>query len=347
MTITLRAKNPEDLLAAIPVTLGFEPQESIVMLTFGGATPLHARIDLPSRGDPDALHAVVTALLEPCLLHTTPRVVFVLYGASAVHCRQIARALRRAFEAEGVDVVECLRADAGRWYSADGRRSGVPARGVPYDSDRHPFRAEAVMAGHVTLGSREELVATLAADEAGRIAVEAVLGEARLLSAEELATWCARHVDVDTVPSDVEAASVLLTVQLGARRDAAWVPITRDTAAGHVALWRDLVRRSPEALMPSAAAVLAFGAWLQGDGALAWCALDKCFGAEPSHSLGTLIAHMLSGALPPTAWEAMQSSLGDPTDPGLPGRLDLGRELRGRSALRALPPERDVTWLAG
>ncbi|WGL53929.1 DUF4192 domain-containing protein [Nocardioides sp. BP30] len=316
MTITLRAKTPEDLLAAIPVTLGFEPQDSVVMLTFGGPAPLHARIDLPPRGDPDALAAVVESLLGPCLLHAAPRVVFVLYGAGAVHGRHVVRALRRGFERKRIEVLECLRVDGGRWYSADGRRPDVPAGGVPYDSDRHRFRAEAVMAGHVTLGSRDELAASLAVDEPGRAGVEAVLGEAVLLSAAELATVCARHADAGTVPTDVEAAALLSTVQVGARRDAAWVPLTRDSASGHVRLWRGLVRRAPEALRPAAAAVLAFAAWLQGDGALAWCALDRCFATDPGHSLGRLVAHLLSEALPPTAWESMRPALDEAVDPG-------------------------------
>jgi hypothetical protein len=319
MTLTFRAKSPEDLLAVIPVTLGFEPSDSIVMLTFGGGTPLHARIDLPPRGDPTALTAVVAALLDPCRRHRATRVVFVLYGPGAVHCRQIARRLRREFERDGIEVVECLRADAGRWYSADGRRPGVPARGVPYDSGGHPFRAQAVMAGHVTLSSREELAAGLAADARAIAAVATALDEAAMFGATELAELCRRHAEGGTTPSEQEAASMLVSIQVGAVRDAAWVPLTPESATRHVELWRDLVRRAPVELVASAAAVLAFAAWLEGEGALAWCALDRCFAAEPGHSLGTLVAHLLTQALPPTAW----ASIG-------PTMRELG-ELSGRS----------------
>jgi len=34
--ITLTASTPEDVLAAVPVVLGFEPRDSVAMLTFGG-----------------------------------------------------------------------------------------------------------------------------------------------------------------------------------------------------------------------------------------------------------------------------------------------------------------------
>ena len=50
-TTTLTARTPEDVLAVVPVVLGFEPTESMVMLTFGSDPPFHARVDLPDRAD--------------------------------------------------------------------------------------------------------------------------------------------------------------------------------------------------------------------------------------------------------------------------------------------------------
>ena len=70
-------------------------------------------------------------------------------------------------------------------------------------------------------------------------------------------------------------------------------------------LWTDLVRRAPDGLVSGAAGVLAFAAWTQGDGALAWCAVDRCFEDEPDHSLGRLVAEALERATPPIEdWEA-------------------------------------------
>ena len=43
----LTFRTPEDVLAAVPVLLGFEPADSVVMLTFGGRETFHARIDMP------------------------------------------------------------------------------------------------------------------------------------------------------------------------------------------------------------------------------------------------------------------------------------------------------------
>ena len=309
MTLTLRAKSPEDLLAAVPVTLGFEPSESIVMLTFGGSTAFHARIDLPPPGDVAALRSITAALLEPCRRHRVRQVVLVLYDADARRARQVARGLVRAFERAGIAVLESLRADSGRWYSADGRRPGVPAHGVPYDAGAHPFRAQAVMDGHVTLASRTELAASIEADPAGVAAVDAARADVAVLSAGELAALCAQHAERSSTPSESEAAAILLTVQVGPLRDAAWAPLSRESAGRHADLWRDLVRRAPEDLLPSAAAVLAFAAWLQGNGALGWCALDRCLSLDPDHSLGGLVAHLLESAVPPSAWALVRGSM--------------------------------------
>ena len=309
MTLTLRAKSPADLLAVVPVALGFEPSDSIVMLTFGGSTAFHARIDLPPPGDLTALGQITRSLLEPCRRHGVQQVVLVLYDHDARRSRQVSRGLKRAFERDRIEVIECLRAHDGRWYSADGVRPGVPTRGVAYDISAHPFRAQAVLDGHVTLGSRAELAAGIAADATAVAAVDAVREGVSLLTPAELADLCARHADAGTVPADEEAARILSTVQVGALRDAAWAVLEREQAERHVALWRDLVRRAPEDLLAAAAAVLGFLAWLEGHGALAWCALDRCLESDPEHSLGTLVAHLLEGAVPPGAWAAMRASM--------------------------------------
>ena len=309
MTLTLRAKTPEDLLAAVPVALGFEPSDSIVMLTFGGTTAFHARIDLPPPADAAALDRVVHALLDPCRRHGVRQVVFVLYDAQVRRARLVARRLERDFARAHIEVMECLRASEGRWFSVDGQRRGVPARGIAYDTSSHPFRAQAVMDGHVTLGSRAELAADIAGDAAAIARLEAARPQARLLSATALGRLCARHAAAGTAPSDVEAASILATIQFGPRRDAAWAVLERDQAEQHAVLWRDLVRRAPDDLLAAAAAVLGFIAWLQGHGALAWCALDRCLELQPEHSLGTLVGHLLEAAVPPSAWVEMRASM--------------------------------------
>ena len=70
------------------------------------------------------------------------------------------------------------------------------------------------------------------------------------------------------------------------------------------------MRRCPDDLLPHAAGVLGFAAWLAGDGALAWCAVDRGREVDPDHSLLSLVADLLQGAVPPSAWERRSPELG-------------------------------------
>ena len=84
MATTLTARCPEDLIAVVPVVLGFEPADSIVMLTIGARRTFHARVDLPDR--PDHVAGVIDQLLEPAQRHRAQAAVFLLYTADeALH----------------------------------------------------------------------------------------------------------------------------------------------------------------------------------------------------------------------------------------------------------------------
>ena len=301
------ARSPEDVLAVVPVVLGFVPADSVVMLTFGAAQPFHARVDLPpSRAEiPD----VVEALLAPARRHRVRRVVLVLYAADDGLAKPLARALARAFGRSGVDVIDALRADGRRWFALLPGRRGVPEWGVPYDVTAHPFAARAVVEGLVTHRSRGELGASLARDPervgALAAAVAALPAERDQWAVE--AAWVrstvGRHVAAGSLADDAEAARLLGLLGNLLFRDVAWSLMGRDDARDHVGFWTDLVRRSPPDLLPAPAALLAFSAWLAGHGALAWCGVDACLEADPGYGLADIVSHLLIHAVPPSVWE--------------------------------------------
>lgn len=303
MTTTLTARSPEDVLAMVPVVLGFVPDDSVVMLTFGAFRTFHARVDLPPPGP--ATTAVVESLLEPALAHGVQRVVFVLYSEEALRAERVASRLVRDFRRSGVEVVDALRADGRRWFPLLRGRRSRPATGTPYDVSAHPFAAQAVLDGRVTLASRAELAASVAtdADRAERVA-GAIAGDGSEQRPEWVRATVLRHASAGTVPSDLEAGRLLRAVGADpAARDAAWMGLARSDARSHVALWTDLLRRAPEAHVPAAAALLGLVAWLAGHGALAWCAVDRARTVEPGHPLAMLVAELLESAFPPSEWE--------------------------------------------
>ncbi|WP_243061068.1 DUF4192 domain-containing protein [Nocardioides sp. SR21] len=301
---TLTARTPEDVLAMVPVVLGFVPTASVAMLTFGAARPFHARVDLPEvRGE---IPEVVDSLLGPARGHRVRRVLFVVYSDDARLSATTARALLRAFTGCGIDVVDVLRADGARWYPAVGTRPGVPPWGVPYDLSAHPFLARAVVEGRVTYDSREELRATLARDRAAIARVVGALADLTAPGPDEELWVCElvqRHVRDGTSPADREVARLLRGMLETGVRDVAWGTITRDSAREQVRFWSDVVRRGPTPMLAAPAALLAFAAWQAGHGALAWCALDRCAEADEDYPLAGLVEEALRRAVPPDAWE--------------------------------------------
>ena len=129
---TLTARCPEDLLAFVPVALGFVPEQSIALLTFGPDPGFHARVDLPT--DPADTDLVVEALVEPCLRHDVDRVVLVLYADGPAAVRETADRLESGFAQEGISVFEMLCADGRRWSPMQpvGRPSSTTACPTTY-----------------------------------------------------------------------------------------------------------------------------------------------------------------------------------------------------------------------
>ncbi len=311
MTTTLTARRPEDLLAAVPVVLGFRPHDSLVMLTFDASRTFHARVDLPPSPEAEAsLPELVDALVGPCLTHRVGRVAFVSYSDDAGLSARVAAALRAAFGRAGIGVIDVLRADAGSWRRVPARPGDHETPAVPYDDETHPFAAQAVFEGRVTLASREDLRDTLAsAPEAVARVVELQATTAACGSDDDdggddggVGGLVARCAATGDPLGDAEAARVLGAVVRVDVRDAALYAVTLASAPAHLRVWADLLRRAPESQVPDTAVVVAFCAWQAGDGALAWCALDRCFDVDPDHRLGRFLAECLTRAVPPSAW---------------------------------------------
>ena len=320
--MTLTARCPEDVLAMVPVVLGFVPTDSVVMLTFGAREAFHARVSLPetSSVDPELreeqLEALCGSLLDPAIRNRARRVLFVVYSADARQAGTVSHRLKRLFGAAHIDIVEMLRADGRRWFPLVGKRPGVPEWGVPYDLSSHRFSAEAVMHGRITHGSRVDLSDTLTADEEQVQATTAALAgtaaawePGAIPSSGVILTegaWVQdllrRHLGSADLITEQDLVRLLRGVDLLRVRDAAWALMDRSSAEDHVAFWSDVVRRTPLEWITPAATLLGWAAWQAGQGALAWCAVDRAEEGDPDYTLLNYLAHVLGNAIPPSAW---------------------------------------------
>jgi hypothetical protein len=308
------ARTPVDLLALVPLVLGFHPADSVVLLTFGGPSgSFHARCDLPvSAGDQEE---VAEQLAGAAVANRVGQVALVLYSDDEQVCAAMTAAVLDRLVPLGCEVLEVLRVDDGRWFRLP--EDGSP--GSPYDLQTHPFTARHVFEGKVVHGDRAALADTLIgtdADDHVEVALAATRFADVLLHLHEEAAvlrtearWVRKRVRQrvrDSRPLDPsDAARMLVLASLKPTRDVAWAEVTRPGAGPHVELWRELVRRAPRDLVPGAGSLLAFAAWQHGDGALAWCAIDRALEVDPDCTLAQLVAELLTAAVPPDVWEPL------------------------------------------
>jgi Domain of unknown function (DUF4192) len=320
--------SPSDLLALVPTALGFHPEHSLVLVvTAGDVGQMHARVDLPHDDEEDETAEVLDIVLAAVRKAKAHQVVVIAYCDDEHLAEDLVDVLLERLEALDVDVLWAVRADGERWYSLDLISACAPDDGVPYDVSSHPITAQAVLDGRVTFDSRSDLadslvgtdldaieavqegvdeaVRGLAADSRHPLGMESPEGLRAHLMTEGY--WVRqrvrRYVQTGEPLDNAEAGRlVAATVNIDVR-DVAWAEMTRADARAHVELWRDIVRRTPPDLLAAPAALLAFAAWLAGEGALAWCAVERCHEVDPDYSMATLVSQALVAALHPSAWQ--------------------------------------------
>jgi Domain of unknown function (DUF4192) len=307
----LTVRSSEDLLACVPIMLGFLPEGSVVMLGMPPDRAFHARVDIPPA---EQLPQMCAGLVGPALRHRMRRVVLCVFTALD-QAPPVVAALVDAFVAAGIEVSEVLAADGRRWRAMLADRSGQHGT---YDALSHPFVVEAVVAGHVVLGSRAQLAARLDPDPRAVGRVVAALNVQAVPDPSWVVRTAAAHAAAGTCPTTRETARLVVAMGDPDCRDAAWGTVRRDEARSHVDVWLAVARATPDPLVAAPAAVVAFLAWLAGDGALAWCALDRSRAARVPCSLAGLVEDLLSGAVSPLDWEPVLPQLLG-ADPGTGG----------------------------
>jgi Domain of unknown function (DUF4192) len=305
----ITARSPEDLLAMVPIALGFHPVDSLVMLTFGPAAGFHARIDLPRT--PEDEQEVIEALLAPVVQHRVKMVALIAVCPDPRPVLGLMSSLIEQLVACGVEVKDALHSNGDSW-------SGLtpvgwsPAR--EFDVSAHPFLADAVVRGEVIHRSRTDLSHILEIDPVAARATAQQLKSLRGCLAHpaggawpEWATGIVERVvegGEPLGPSDI--AGLLVAVGKEDARTQVWWMMTRELADAHVDLWTRVVRSAPPGLVATPACLLGFAAWLAGHGALAWCAVDRCREVAPQHPMAGLLDTLLRRAVPPHTWEGFQ-----------------------------------------
>jgi len=300
---------PLDVLAMVPAALGFHPQESAVLLGFGGVGSFHARVDLP----PTLEHAglVADALVPAAQRNGITEAVIVIYSSDPDLAGAVALTCLIGFLEAEIWVHQVMRAHAGLMWIGIEHIAGDCIPGTPYDVSAHPLIVERIFKGEVVHSDRGELAESLRPDPPAVARLAELLRPKRpQRPGADALTWLSARCHgflVDQQPlSDLDAARVL--AMLGhpeaAEGACAWLDRTQATVA--IRMWTDLQRRAPETHRGAALGVLAFAAWLSGNGALAWCAIDIAMTLPQPPSLAEAVGQLLLNAVSPETWEPYQ-----------------------------------------
>lgn len=295
MSQTFTVRTPGDLAEVVPAYLGFVPTESVVLLTLDAFA---ARVDLPTT--PSEADALASQLVGACAQHRVTRVALVHYGDLG-RSRLAHVALTERLLADLTGAVEILDSLHVEGTTATSLRDG--SRYPLAETSR--YTAAVVAAGKVMRGSREEYAQellhrpdeTTALVEAERQRLAERTGAARAAyaaaSAEALGIVATSHR---------HAARCIALAEHPDTRDYLLLAATRENAAERVGHYAALARSAPPQHAAGVLSLLAHAAWLSGDGAFAWVAVDQARAATPGHSLAELVAGLLANTVHPDVW---------------------------------------------
>lgn len=335
--MTLSIHSPDELIAAIPHMLGFKPEESLAFVPMGSNLPT-ARVDIPTTPRDKAL--VWQSIRDGLSRYAQPgaAVGIVCFTAERQQAHLVTRDFAERLDTIGIDTHLQLWADETRWADLVTGDTGFQT-----DAARERVAAMTVLDGRtLPAASRDSLAESLVGD---REPVAKLLPETRASARESTARLEGRwahgrmhqfHRDGIRL-GDEDVARMLVAVESIPIRDRLWSDMSRGNSASHVALWTDLTRRAPEEVRAAPASLLAFGSWLSGNGAMAWCALDQVPHDKP-YSLANLVEAVVQGGMHPREWEKVKSL---PAERGIDRASDFARA-QARTQLGTIRPAHGI-----
>jgi hypothetical protein len=308
-----RVRGPGDLAAAVPVLLGFHPQQSLVVIAL--APPPQQYVVLTMRADLPALTATVgwRSLAEQVRLGAEraggAAALLVLYTDDSVLAEPAKQVVGRALRRAGLELLDVLRVHDGRYYGMLCRNTRCcPPAGLPVPVDA-PIQAFGVVQGRAVRPGRDDLAAEIAPPSDGSLraaeqaidqAVAAVAldgaGEVEAMAGElDAALAQAREGGL----SPERAARLAVLVTDGDRRDEVYRHLTGGSARVHRDLWAAVCRAIPPDASVVPLMLFALAAYLDGDGAVANVAAERAAAWQPDHPTVRLFADIVTCAVPP------------------------------------------------
>lgn len=340
---------PGALIAALPAVLGFVPENSLVLVSVdAGELGAVLRADLS-----EELLAGVDHLAEVAAAAQPQAVIVVIVSEEGARCpccndeyRHLCAALVEALAQHHIELYAAHVVDrvarGGRWHCVD----GCGSVGTVDDPSASPLAAAAVLEGRRLYPRRADLQAVVAVEDSGRSAALAGALARRAATRQQAQdadpTGCARRdvrsalaaaarVGRGDVLSDAEVVAVGCALTDAAVRDTLYALAIGETAGEAEALWATLARTLPPPWRVEALVLLAFSAYVRGDGPLAGVSLEAALHCDSDHRMACMLDTALQSGMRPEQIRELAVT---------------GRRLARRLGVR-LPPQRAFRRRAG
>lgn len=309
-TPDFKLNRPGVLIAALPAVLGFVPENSLVLVTVEGASlGCVMRIDLS-----DEMADAAGQLADVAAAGRPDGAIVVVVDEAGAGCRMCNEEYRELVATvgtmladRGIDLLAAHVVDrvaaGGRWHCVDGCGDG----GTIEDPSASPLAMAAVLDGRRLYGRRSELQEVVAVADPAHAAVLGGLlddvsatrpGADARSDVEAAMAAAARVADGERLRDDELArlARALTDVQV---RDTLYALAVGEAAAQAEALWAELSRRLPDRWRVEALVLLAFSAYVRGDGPLAGVSLEAALRCDSTHRMAGMLDTALQSGLRP------------------------------------------------
>jgi hypothetical protein len=308
---------PAAVIAALPAVLGFVPEKSLVLITIDdGELGSVMRIDLS-----EALADRVGPLAEIASAAGPEAAIAVVVDADGADCpmcnedyRDLCAALTEELAQRDIvlwaaHVVDRVAA-GGRWHCVDGCGAG----GDVDDPSASPVAVAAVLDGRRLYARRADLQAVIAVDErAGSAALADLIGEhadSRDTAHRDDPAGCVRRDVEDAMAaaarvgegqqlSDADLARLACALGDVEVRDTLYALAVGQSAGEAESLWAQLARSLPTPWRVEALVLLAFSAYVRGDGPLAGVSLEAALRCQSDHRMAGMLDTALQSGLRP------------------------------------------------
>ncbi|MVU75872.1 DUF4192 family protein [Nocardia sp. ET3-3] len=339
----LTLDNIGDLIAALPAMIGFVPYRSLIVAALTRSSRptspqigVVSRLDLPRPGDRTDTEAVIRVTCLCSDANAVAALAFIvdermsgpsIEAASVDRYRPLHVALEQRLAVRDIDLIGtwCVSeiAAGGAWWNLSSPRQ----HGIVSDPTASPVAVQTVLHASAIYRHRNELVSVIAIDAALRDQVERLLPEVaaeahqRFVRAlhinnpdadTRMALWrvmdVLKRADDVSAPSPRELAEVTVALRDSRVRDALLGAPDGPYCAAAERVWTILTRALSGPDRAGAATMLAFHAYLRGDGVLAGVALDAALAADPEHRLAFLLDYGLRSAMHPDRLQRLVQS---------------------------------------